>query len=246
TAKKGKLYLHIFDWPKNGKLLVPGLKNEVTNVYPLGIIHPDIKYTKIRAGVEIDMADITEDKNLTILVLEYEGELRIRQPLITPSKNGEIIIPGNEALKHGKYGRESYRSILKDFYRTWDVKLEENTTYDVQFIYKMKYDKKDFVLEIGENSLLFTLNGKGVKKEKVEILDGNEIQKESSEKYKDGFISKKIGKITGDKKGRKTILLKQGQPFDFKTTTLEFNAQDQKYRTLNIEIEKIVLKPKNK
>jgi alpha-L-fucosidase len=35
TAKPGKLYLHVFDWPANGKLEVAGLKNEVQKAYLL-------------------------------------------------------------------------------------------------------------------------------------------------------------------------------------------------------------------
>jgi len=35
TAKPGKLYLHVFDWPANGKLEVSGLKNKVKKAYLL-------------------------------------------------------------------------------------------------------------------------------------------------------------------------------------------------------------------
>jgi alpha-L-fucosidase len=35
TAKPGKLYLHVFDWPKDGRLEVPGLRNEVKKAYLL-------------------------------------------------------------------------------------------------------------------------------------------------------------------------------------------------------------------
>jgi alpha-L-fucosidase len=35
TAKPGRLYLHVFDWPKDGRLEVPGLKNKVGKVYLL-------------------------------------------------------------------------------------------------------------------------------------------------------------------------------------------------------------------
>ena len=35
TAKPGKLYLHVFDWPTNGKLEVPGTGNEVGKAYLL-------------------------------------------------------------------------------------------------------------------------------------------------------------------------------------------------------------------
>ena len=35
TQKPGKLYLHVFAWPKDGKLVVPGLTAKVTNSYLL-------------------------------------------------------------------------------------------------------------------------------------------------------------------------------------------------------------------
>ncbi|GAG51058.1 unnamed protein product, partial [marine sediment metagenome] len=35
TAKPGKLYLHVFDWPTNSKLEVTGLKNKVKKAYLL-------------------------------------------------------------------------------------------------------------------------------------------------------------------------------------------------------------------
>ncbi|MBN2181584.1 MAG: alpha-L-fucosidase [Sedimentisphaerales bacterium] len=35
TAKSGRLYLHVFDWPENGKLEVSDLKNNVTKAYLL-------------------------------------------------------------------------------------------------------------------------------------------------------------------------------------------------------------------
>jgi alpha-L-fucosidase len=35
TAKPGKLYLHVFNWPANGKLEVSGLKNQVKKAYLL-------------------------------------------------------------------------------------------------------------------------------------------------------------------------------------------------------------------
>jgi alpha-L-fucosidase len=35
TAKPGKLYLHVFDWPKDGWLEVPGPRNKISKVYLL-------------------------------------------------------------------------------------------------------------------------------------------------------------------------------------------------------------------
>jgi alpha-L-fucosidase len=49
TAKPGKLYLHVFDWPTNLKLEVPGLKNKVNKAYLLA----DKKRTKLTVRREL-------------------------------------------------------------------------------------------------------------------------------------------------------------------------------------------------
>lgn len=46
TAKPGKLYLHVFDWPKDEKLDVAGLKNKVKKAYLLA--------DKKRAGLQVE------------------------------------------------------------------------------------------------------------------------------------------------------------------------------------------------
>ena len=49
TAKPGKLYLHVFDWPTNLRLEVPGLKNQVNKAYLLS----DKKRTKLSVRREL-------------------------------------------------------------------------------------------------------------------------------------------------------------------------------------------------
>ncbi|MCP4607403.1 MAG: alpha-L-fucosidase [Planctomycetes bacterium] len=51
TAKPGKLYLHVFDWPTNLRLEVPGLKNQVKKAYLLS------DRTRIRLSVRRVLKD---------------------------------------------------------------------------------------------------------------------------------------------------------------------------------------------
>jgi len=77
TAKPGKLYLHVFDWPTNGKLEIPGLKNKVKKAYLLA----DKKNANLhvmcvmRAGSEkvvITVPSKAPDPINTVIVLEIE------------------------------------------------------------------------------------------------------------------------------------------------------------------------------
>lgn len=77
TAKKDKLYLHIFDWPENDKLTVPSVGNKVKKAYyladprkkPLQFKHRD------NAGIVIKLGAINQpieflDSNDTVIVLK--------------------------------------------------------------------------------------------------------------------------------------------------------------------------------
>ncbi|HUT44712.1 MAG TPA: alpha-L-fucosidase [Sedimentisphaerales bacterium] len=76
TAKPGTLYLHVFDWPANGKLEVPGLKNKVKKAYLLA----DKKRSELlvtRAGREKVVITVTSkaaDPVNTVIVLEIENK----------------------------------------------------------------------------------------------------------------------------------------------------------------------------
>jgi len=74
TAKPGKLYLHVFDWPANGKLEVPGLKDHVRKAYLLA----DKKRAKLpvtRSGdtLVVTVPEKAPDRINTVIVLEIKS-----------------------------------------------------------------------------------------------------------------------------------------------------------------------------
>jgi alpha-L-fucosidase len=76
TAKPGKLYLHVFDWPASGKLEVPGVKDQVTRAYLLA----DKKRAKFAVarrdgdGVVLTVPQEAPDKINTVVVLEVKNK----------------------------------------------------------------------------------------------------------------------------------------------------------------------------
>lgn len=74
TAKPGKLYLHVFEWPANGKLEVPGLKNEVRKVYLLADKkHAKLPVTRGEDRVVVSVPHEAPDKINTVIVLEIKS-----------------------------------------------------------------------------------------------------------------------------------------------------------------------------
>ncbi len=76
TAKPGKLYLHVFDWPTDGKLKVPRLQNKVKKAYLLaGKKHPKLPVTQVNEDeVIITVPDKAPDPINTVIVVEIKNK----------------------------------------------------------------------------------------------------------------------------------------------------------------------------
>lgn len=75
TQKAGKLYLHVFDWPK-GWLVVPELKNRVTGAYILADKErKPLDVTVKDGGVQIKLPDQAPDKIASVVVLQVAIDL---------------------------------------------------------------------------------------------------------------------------------------------------------------------------
>jgi alpha-L-fucosidase len=77
TQKPGKLYLHVFDWPK-GTLVVPGLKNKVQKAYLLS--DPNQKplpVTQNEDGIAITLPETPPDAIASVVVLTIAGPAEV-------------------------------------------------------------------------------------------------------------------------------------------------------------------------
>jgi len=81
TKKEGKdgttLYLHVFKWPTDGKLVVPGLGNEIMSVSLLEG-KDKLKASPTESGVEINVPAEAVDKISTTIVLKIRGEPKVK------------------------------------------------------------------------------------------------------------------------------------------------------------------------
>lgn len=72
------LYLHVFNWPNDGKLLVPGLRNPIRNAFFLAG-DQRIKASTHKDGVVLDLPDQPLDLIDTVIVLEVDGKLNLKK-----------------------------------------------------------------------------------------------------------------------------------------------------------------------
>ncbi|HEY5914243.1 MAG TPA: alpha-L-fucosidase, partial [Verrucomicrobiae bacterium] len=95
------LYLHVFDWPGDGKLLVPGLKNKADKAWLLG--DKATLATQANAeGLMISVPAAAPNPISSTVVLKVSGPLEIDQPpAIAQAADGTIVLPAKEASMHG-------------------------------------------------------------------------------------------------------------------------------------------------
>jgi alpha-L-fucosidase len=70
------LYLHVFDWPADRKLIVPGLKNQVESAYLLAN-HSKLKTASNADGVLVSLPAASPDKISSTVVLKVKGALSV-------------------------------------------------------------------------------------------------------------------------------------------------------------------------
>ncbi len=74
TAKPDKLYLHIFGWPWDGKLKVPGVKNKVKRIHLLADPNRgELEFNQEGKDVVINVPDKAPDSVDTVVVLEMSA-----------------------------------------------------------------------------------------------------------------------------------------------------------------------------
>jgi alpha-L-fucosidase len=103
TQKPGKLYLHVFDWPKDGRLLVP-IANGVRKAYLLAAPGQELKSEKTDNGQVLAVPETAPDANASVVVLEIEGqpEVLAAAPTLRPAADGSITLHAAEAITHGE------------------------------------------------------------------------------------------------------------------------------------------------
>ena len=112
-ARGATLYLHVFDWPEDGKLLVPGLKNEVLQAYLMA----DWKALETRkhdSGITVSLPAQAPDEINSVVVLKVRGALDIEIALPRPSKDGSLILSADSAYLHNNEGTRDVRVQDRD------------------------------------------------------------------------------------------------------------------------------------
>ncbi len=107
TEKGTTLYLHVFDWPGDQVLRVPGLQAKIRKAYLLMDKKQKLSYKFDNGDIFIDLPAEIPDAINTIVVLETKGipEVTSNMPVL---KEGRILLSADFADIHNRgYGRHA-------------------------------------------------------------------------------------------------------------------------------------------
>ncbi len=96
NADGTRLYLHVFDWPADGKLIVPGIYNEPKTAFVLA----DEKKTSLAAERKEDALILSvpvkaPDANNSVIVLDVVGKADVNNPPLIEA-DGNIFVDSHE------------------------------------------------------------------------------------------------------------------------------------------------------
>ncbi len=84
TLKGRKLYVHVRDWPKNGTILLPGLRSTIDTGYFLTDKNVTVKASSIADGVAVKLPAKPLDSPITVLVLELKDNIKVDSSIVRP------------------------------------------------------------------------------------------------------------------------------------------------------------------
>jgi alpha-L-fucosidase len=121
------LYLHVFDWPTDGTLIVPGLKNKVKQAYMLadrkketnpvlavlsavfGIFagSKDLKTETVDEGIKVYLPKKPLDAIDSVVVLKVDGKLLVQKVLPKQTSDGTLTLSADMADIHNRMGSDA-------------------------------------------------------------------------------------------------------------------------------------------
>lgn len=166
------LYLHVFQWPDNGKLEVDGLESKVKSAKLLAT-GQKLKVKPGTDGVIINVPEQAPDAMNSVIVLEVKGELEVKSniPKLTPE--GVVLLPSFLADIHNPgYGTHALlKSLDENSYITnwtdartriqWMFNIDQTGTFEIEALLACKKDTSHFTIVFGDQKTEAAIVGTG-------------------------------------------------------------------------------------
>jgi alpha-L-fucosidase len=146
TVKGSTLYIHVMGWPQDGRIILPGLKNEVRKAYLLADKGRSLAARRAAKDVVVTLPARAADPDATVVALELDGPPAADPWTVGPAPDGRVDLPAYLADIQSEMGQRAY---LDYFFRTtmlanwqnvndypeWKFTTSKPETYEVRASY---------------------------------------------------------------------------------------------------------------
>jgi alpha-L-fucosidase len=73
TRRPGRLYAHVFDWPQDGQLCLPPIRNEIDRIRLLSQPEVALNYRRVDGAIVIEVPAIAPDPFVSVIALDVAG-----------------------------------------------------------------------------------------------------------------------------------------------------------------------------
>ncbi len=196
TQKPGRLYLHVFQWPADGNLVVP-IRNQVAKAYLLADRARPLEVATIEQGARISVPAAAPDPIASVVVVEIKGTTQVIDTPLRQAGDGNLSLLAEDAEIKGSRARVEdkggvpnigYWSAAGDFVQ-WSPQIVRPGTFDVEVTYACEPASagNEYVVAVGDQKLTVKI---------------------AATRSWDDFVVVKAGQITIDKAGVAVIAVR--------------------------------------
>jgi alpha-L-fucosidase len=106
-----RLYLHVFDWPEDGILLIPGITNDVKKAFLLSDTDKEIKFNRNGVDLALSLPKTAPDKINSVIILDIDGSPDIVYAPGIKSSQNVFIDTLHVSLSSNSYNSEIHFTL---------------------------------------------------------------------------------------------------------------------------------------
>jgi alpha-L-fucosidase len=109
TRKQNRLFVHVFDWPADGRLALPGLRTPVSKAYLMGDAANALPHQRQSATDEVvlSLPEKAPDPIDSVIVVELAGPVEVAPVEIAPAADGAVDLPSAYAEIQAQHGQRA-------------------------------------------------------------------------------------------------------------------------------------------
>jgi alpha-L-fucosidase len=167
TVKGQTLYLHVFDWPADGTLRLPGLRTAVKRAYLTGAPRLSLAVESKPGAVAVMLPARPTDPADTVVAVELAGRPEVDPPVVAQQGAGAVRLDYRFAQTSGhavkRFNRAGKFHIAKwsrpEDAASWRVVLSRPGAYRVKITYaaRPEWKARRYRVSLGSRSLTATV-----------------------------------------------------------------------------------------